>query len=245
LSDGFLSRWSRRKQALARGEEAAEPQPAPAAATEAAPGAAPGAAPEAAPGPEPLAQRVAAADAPVPAQAPPPSAPEPELDLSSLPEIETLDAATDIRAFFQKGVPEALRNAALRKAYATDPVISTYMGPLDYAWDFNTPGGLPLGFASELGEVGERLRQLIAQAVGEPAPPSEAVSDGVPEQPLAEAPLPPAAITVSEPEPGVEPPPPSALRLAEEAPALASPPGVEEGKPPPPPRRRHGGALPA
>jgi hypothetical protein len=226
VSDGFLSRWSRRKQALARGEEVVEAPPAP----------------EPVAPPAPVAETV-----PMLAEAPPAPEPEPELDLSSLPDLDTFDATTDIRAFFQKGVPEALRNAALRKAYATDPVISTYMGPLDYAWDFNTPGGLPFGFASELGEVGEKLRQLIAQAVGEPPPPPEAESDIAPGAVLAEAT--PEALASLETGAAVEAeedaPPPIAVRLAdaEALPAALAVP--DESEPPPPPRRRHGGALPA
>lgn len=238
MSDGFLSRWSRRKQALARGEEVIEPPPPP-------------------PEPEALPEPVAPAP-PALAEATPvsPPEPEPELDLSSLPDIETLDAATDIRAFFQKGVPEALRNAALRKAYTTDPVISSYMGPLDYAWDFNTPGGLPYGFASELGEVGEKLRQLIAQAVGEPPPPPEAAPDSLPipadeseASPSLLAEAPPIEEERADAEAEAEPPPPEApVRLAAgEEPALpvAEPlPSLDSPMEAPAPRRRHGGALP-
>lgn len=241
MSDGFLSRWSRRKQALARGEEVVEAPPAP----DPVP-AAPAPVAEVAPAPPALAEA-----APVS-----PPEPEPELDLSSLPDIETLDATTDIRAFFQKGVPEVLRNAALRKAYATDPVISTYMGPLDYAWDFNTPGGLPFGFASELGEVGEKLRQLIAQAVGEPPPAPEVEADSPPtpageSEPsaplLAEAPLAQEEEAEAEFEAGL-PPPEAPVRLAAaEEPAISAVealPSLEEPAEPPAPRRRHGGALP-
>ena len=39
---------------------------------------------------------------------------EPEFDLSSLPKLEEMTGATDITGFLQKGVPEHLRNAALR-----------------------------------------------------------------------------------------------------------------------------------
>jgi hypothetical protein len=238
LSEGFLSRWSRRKQALARGEEVVEPPPAPG------------------PVPPPASVAEAAPDPPALAEAAPvtPPEPEPELDLSSLPDIETLDAATDIRAFFQKGVPEALRNAALRKAYATDPVISSYMGPLDYAWDFNTPGGLPYGFASELGEVGEKLRQLIAQAVGEPPLQEEADSPEV--LPDESAPSTPLLAEVTPPgeggrEVGDEAelsPPEAPVRLAaaaeEGAPIEEALPAAASDAAPLAPRRRHGGALP-
>jgi hypothetical protein len=232
-SEGFLSRWSRRKQALARGEAPAEPPP------------------EAAPAAVSPSEPAAPPSAPA-AEAAPPAEAEPEFDLSSLPDIETITAATDIRAFFHRAVPEALRRAALRKAWATDPVISTYMGPLDYAWDFNTPGGLPYGFASELGEVGEKLRELIAQAIGEPParPESEAPPESAPGQDVApEAALAQAPGGSEEEGAMADPPadpPSSPLRLAEAAAEAADslPVPAETIEAAPPPRRRHGGALP-
>jgi Protein of unknown function (DUF3306) len=69
---------------------------------------------------------------------------EEPFDLSSLPDIESLTPETDISLFMQKGVPEALRNEALRKMWVLDPAIRNYVGEaLDYAWDWNTPGGVP------------------------------------------------------------------------------------------------------
>ncbi|HTE93722.1 MAG TPA: DUF3306 domain-containing protein, partial [Bradyrhizobium sp.] len=44
-----------------------------------------------------------------------------EFDLSSLPKLEDMTATTDITGFLRKGVPEHLRNAALRKSWALDP----------------------------------------------------------------------------------------------------------------------------
>jgi hypothetical protein len=74
-----------------------------------------------------------------------------EFDLSSLPSLDELTPETDITAFLRKGVPEQLRNAALRKSWALDPAIRNYVNPaLDYAYDWNTPGGVP--GSSELGE---------------------------------------------------------------------------------------------
>jgi len=67
----------------------------------------------------------------------------PEFDLSSLPKLEELTPSTDITAFLRKGVPEHLRNAALRKSWALDPAIRNYVNPaLDYAYDWNTPPGV-------------------------------------------------------------------------------------------------------
>ena len=87
-----------------------------------------------------------------------------EFDLSSLPKLEDMTATTDITAFLRKGVPEHLRNAALRKSWALDPAIRNYVNPaLDYAYDWNTPGGVPGG--SEIGS-GMDVARLVSQIMG-------------------------------------------------------------------------------
>ena len=88
----------------------------------------------------------------------------PEFDLSSLPKLEDLTGATDITGFLRKGVPEHLRNAALRKSWALDPAIRNYVNPaLEYAYDWNTPGGVP-GF-SEIG-AGMDVARMVSQIMG-------------------------------------------------------------------------------
>ena len=132
----FLSRWSQRKQ------EARQPEPK--SETPADENAAPSA--SAVPQGEDL---------------------TPEFDLSTLPKLEELTGSTDITAFLRKGVPEHLRNAALRKSWALDPAIRNYVSPaLEYAYDWNAPGGVPGG--GELGE-GVDVARLVSQIMGEPA----------------------------------------------------------------------------
>ena len=115
--------------------------------------------------PEPKQDAPAAAAPVVPAE--PPAEAEPELDLSSLPKLEELTGTTDITAFLKKGVPEQLRNAALRKSWALDPAIRNYVNPaLEYAYDWNTPGGVPGG--GELG-AGVDVARLVLQIMGQPA----------------------------------------------------------------------------
>ncbi|MEH2547740.1 hypothetical protein V1283_004385 [Bradyrhizobium sp. AZCC 2262] len=90
-----------------------------------------------------------------------------EFDLSTLPTLEELTASTDMSAFLRKGVPEHLRNAALQKSWALDPAIRNYVNPaLEYAYDWNTPGGVPGG-----GELGASVdvARLVSQIMGEPA----------------------------------------------------------------------------
>jgi hypothetical protein len=87
-----------------------------------------------------------------------------QFDLSSLPKLEDVTEATDITGFLRKGVPEHLRNAALRKSWALDPAIRNYVNPaLDYAYDWNTPGGVP--GSSEIG-TGMDVAWLVSQIMG-------------------------------------------------------------------------------
>src|SRR6266853_5593857 len=128
----FLARWSRRKQEARSGNAA----PAPA---------------------EPME---------VHDLTPPPGTaenpPNPDVDLSSLPPIESIDAATDITTFLRKGIPQELSRAALRRAWSADPAIRDFIGLAENAWDFNDPNAMP-GFGpldcseAELGEFVDRI----------------------------------------------------------------------------------------
>jgi hypothetical protein len=133
---GFLARWSQRKQ------EAKQPEPKPDA---------------------PAGESVESSGSPAPQG----EDVTPEFDLSTLPKLEELTGSTDITAFLRKGVPEHLRNAALQKSWALDPAIRNYVNPaLEYAYDWNTPGGVPGG--GELG-AGVDVARLVSQIMGEPA----------------------------------------------------------------------------
>src|SRR5260370_11504706 len=85
-------------------------------------------------------------------------------DRASLPKLEDVTEATDITAFLGKGVPEHLRNAALRKSWALDPAIRNYINPaLEYAYDWNTTGGVP--GSGEIG-AGVDVARLVSQIMG-------------------------------------------------------------------------------
>ncbi len=60
-----------------------------------------------------------------------------------LPSLDSIVPGADVSAFFQAHVPEALRNAALRKLWTTDPEISGFIEMADYQWDFNNPDSIP------------------------------------------------------------------------------------------------------
>jgi hypothetical protein len=144
VSGDFLSRWSRRKQQARTAE--AEPKP----------------------------QAVESADAPAPEQ--PGSIPdEPTLspeEIEELPQLETLTAESDVSAFLRKGVPEALRNAALRKVWSLDPAIRDFAGHArDYAYDWNSPGGVPgTGPLSAADDV----EAMVSRVFGDPGPSDDA-----------------------------------------------------------------------
>ena len=162
---GFLARWSQRKREAAQGREwdraEREPEPSDAAA------------------PDPPPAETTASET------------EPPFDLASLPKLEELTADTDMTVFFKKGVPESIRNAALRKSWALDPAIRNYVNPaLDYAYDWNTPGGVP--GAGELAP-GTDVARMVAQVMGwtEPQGPagSEAARRGRRAHPMLRATL--------------------------------------------------------
>ena len=97
---------------------------------------------------------------------------EAEFDPASLPPVESIDAGTDVSAFLRPGVPAELAQAALRRAWATDPAIRDFVGPAENAWDFNAPGGVP-GF--EPLRAIDDVQRLAAQVLGTlPVAPPEA-----------------------------------------------------------------------
>lgn len=137
----------------------------------------------------------------------------PEFDLSSLPKLEELTGSTDITGFLQKGVPEHLRNAALRKSWALDPAIRNYVNPaLEYAYDWNTPGGVP--GTGEIG-AGMDVARMVLQIMGDSAPAESEVAAADQAKQPADDPAPAADHpAVQEPEPAPDLPT-GALRLTD------------------------------
>jgi hypothetical protein len=87
----------------------------------------------------------------------------PTLDLTSLPSIDSITVGSDIRIFLQSGVPAKLTEAALRRAWVSDPAIRDFIGIAENQWDFTNPTSIP-GFGP-LQEASDKL-SLIAQAAG-------------------------------------------------------------------------------
>jgi hypothetical protein len=154
----------------------------------------------------------------------PPAEAEDEFDLASLPPIESLTIESDFKAFLHRKVPLDLRAAALRRAWSLDPAIRDFIGPADYAWDFNAPDGVP-GFALELG--GDAMK-LLSHALGLDAPAPKPAAEPQDE-----------ALAVAE-APALEAPPEAPnISIAEAAPDPELVPEAPMERP-----RRHGGALP-
>lgn len=190
--ESFLSRWSRRKRAARAGRIDAENLAA-----------------------APAAEADRSEGLPSEAEAGPALSPE---ELARLPKIEDLTAETDLGQFLRPGVPQALRNAALRHAWALDPAIRDHVGEArDYAYDWNLPGGVPgSGPAPSEAEARELLRRVLGDRPAEP--PQEA------------PPVQPAAASGNVPEPEANADPPAASAEAASEPQTLP--------------RRHGGATP-
>jgi len=162
MSETFLSRWSRRKR------EASIPPPQGEGGERSEPGGgslqtpqAPIDKTEVPPTPDPSPPRFARGEGSGEALAS--GIEEGAFDPASLPSVESIDAGTDVSAFLRPGVPAELTQAALRRAWVTDPAIRDFVGPAENAWDFNAPGGVP-GF--EPLRAIDDVQRLAAQVFG-------------------------------------------------------------------------------
>jgi Protein of unknown function (DUF3306) len=187
--ENFITRWSRRKREAAGEAEAALPASA-----------APDASAESARARE---HQRKESDAPAARAGEPPALP---FDPASLPPLESITAASDIRAFLAPGVPAELTRAALRRAWAADPKIRDFVGLADYDWDFNTPGAMT-GFGSL--EMTDELRRHAARIVGGSEAGDEAdrhaPTPAGPGRPASiETPIESAATTAAAPTPGTQ-----------------------------------------
>ena len=139
MADGFLGRWSQRKQAQRAGLPLEEP-PVP-----------PRAAPAGAALPLTPANPAASPEAPVTAQGPAqsPPAPEPVPPPPSLDDASRLTPASDFRPFMARDVSPEVRNAAMKKLFA-DPQFNV-MDRLDtYIDDYSQPDPLPAAMLRQM-----------------------------------------------------------------------------------------------
>ena len=107
---------------------------------------------------------------------------EPQVDLSTLPPIESIGAGADIGAFLRKGVPLELTRAALRRAWTSDPAIRDFIGIAENQWDFATGSDIP-GFGPL--EASDDVRRMVAELFrerGSPAEPAPSASSQLQDQ---------------------------------------------------------------
>jgi len=139
--EDFLSRWSHRKRLAESSPETFSPSPVP----------------------DPPVQEdeesAVNSEAGKPVEGP---------DLSALPPLDAITAATNVTAFLRKGVPLALAREALRRAWLADPAIRDFVGLAENAWDFNDPNAMP-GFGP-LDYTPEQVRDLVARIISERKP---------------------------------------------------------------------------
>ena len=113
------------------------------------------------------------------------------------PPVETVELH-DIAAWLKRNVPEAWKSAALRRLWVGDPAIRDFIGPADYAWDWNTPGGVPgVGPLRAMDDVAKLLARAIG---GEPRPAAPAPEPAATER-ITAAPCPAVVRPADRPEP--------------------------------------------
>ncbi len=110
-----------------------------------------------------------APDATAPVEDGEPGEAEERFDLSKLPSLEEINAETSLTDFLRKDVPEALRNAAMKRAWALDPAIRDYVNPaMEYAFDWNAPGGVPGNGPLQAGfDAAKAVAQMFTKLPGE------------------------------------------------------------------------------
>ena len=151
-ADGFLSRWSRRKQDAREGKPAQQ-EPAVEAAMPP---------PETAPAPEPV---VAAAPEPTP---PPPT----------LEDVKALNFDSDFKRFVAPDVDPQVKTAAVKKLFA-DPRFNV-RDPMDvYADDYSIPDPLPESMLRKLASA--QVLKLFEESSDDAGPQSVAQSQAAPE----------------------------------------------------------------
>ncbi len=175
-------------------------------------------------------------------EAPEAIAPEPfdaEI-IAALPSLDEIKAGFDMAPFLAKGVPTQLKNAALRKLWQASPAVRDYIDPaVDYAWDWNAPGGVP-GGGGVLSE--ESVVKMVKDIIGTKS--DDAQKAVVADDPLAD----PDQLDAPE-APDAPDAEPVSVRLPDRQRPAEAPPEAEDNarksdQSALAPKRRHGSATP-
>lgn len=138
MTEGPLSRWSRRKRGLA-----------------------PDAAPAVAEAPD------APAGRPEPDESGPDESEAAFLERTGLPDPDTLGPEADLEAYLKRTVPEALRRRAMRLLWRRNPVLANLDGLVDYGGDFTDAATVPK-FVATAYTVGRGFRAAVERITGDP-----------------------------------------------------------------------------
>jgi hypothetical protein len=142
MSEGFFSRWSRRKREAGHGDDQA-----------------PGAAPQLARHPDaPSAPDQRSAPVPAPGLAAgagvstgqtPQGSPQSAAPLPTLDDVQQLTPESDFQPFMRQGVGSEVRNAAMKKLFA-DPHFNVMDGLDIYIDDYSLPDPMPAGMLHKM-----------------------------------------------------------------------------------------------
>ena len=80
-----------------------------------------------------------------------------------MPTLNDVTPDGDVIAFLHKRIPAELQKLALRKAWETDPIISSFIEVAENQYDWNVPGGCP-GYGPL--DPSWDVEKLLAQATG-------------------------------------------------------------------------------
>lgn len=136
MADGFLGRWSRRKQEVREGKPVKEP-----------PSPAPSLPPPVSSSPPASASAVAAGASHTAAQGAAPAAEAPPPP--TLADAQALTPASDFKAFVARDVSPEVRNLAMKKLFA-DPHFNLMDGLDIYIGDYTQPDPLPEGMLRKM-----------------------------------------------------------------------------------------------
>ena len=149
MADGFLNRWSQRKQDVRAGKPLAEPVVAPL----------------------PVASNPAPADTTADVvEVPPPVAPE----LPTLADAQQLTPASDFKPFMARGVTADVKNAAMKKLF-TDPHYNVMDGLDTYIDDYSISDPIPEAMLRKM--VSAKFLNLFDEEDKEKEPEVQPASD--------------------------------------------------------------------
>ena len=177
VADGFLGRWSRRKQEVREGKPVQDPAP-----------------------PLPQAPAPAGVNAPAPLAAQPAAAPVPPepaaAPLPTLQDAQSLSIDSDFKPFASRAVAPEVRNAAMKKLF-TDPHFNVMDGLDIYIDDYTQPDPLPAAMLKQMASA--QFMGLVEEEPEKPSTAGQAVAPAGRNDPKDPAPVEPPVPSAAQP----------------------------------------------